>query len=328
MFLRSILILFFFNLIFAQSICAYNEIWKASDLEPSQDDHWRHQPIKRLSDEFLERLLVVNQKQFKTLEEVRAATQMLLPDQGTMEEQGFIKTGDFIFNENLLLGHGVEGRVCLAQHIPTGSFVAMKQTGRKSEFEAFKNLKRCFGCYQEEDRYFIYTPLIIGKPLFDYSVFPKNLLEMEASQTGNVVYKNWLLNLRLIDAYLAEVRRCIRLEGIPQEYNSNSMFVVGETLLNPQVVFVDLESGTYRTQDKDIIPDVFCVGLKYLLGSKIITPVREPVFPKPVAEFFASLDKVSDQNIVRLTKLFELLTILERDMQECGYPIEVEALKQ
>lgn len=306
MLLRLIFSLIFLICFSHQSCKAFQEVYKNDTFQPAEDDHWKHRLIKEPSEAFIEGLF--RKSKFKTIEELREAMKM------TSSEETLEKMGDFVFDKRIILGAGVEGTVYLAQHIPSRSYAAVKRTRRTSEFEAFKNLGRCYGCFKKDEYNYFYTPLITGTTLHSYSITPEDIgISMDQ---GVVKYGNWPHNLKLLDAYLNELQRCLKHEGIPQELDAKSMFVIEEPNSSPQMVFVDLDTGYYKA-DKDVVPNDFCTVMLYTLGINMTSIGMGVSFPKPITQFKERIfDKTGYISLIRLKQLRDLLV---HEMKELGH---------
>ncbi|MBY0273528.1 MAG: hypothetical protein K2X02_09040 [Alphaproteobacteria bacterium] len=315
--LRFVLVLIFLSLLFNLSSYAFDaerdDFYKLyPTLKPAKDDPWQDRLFTKLPDAVLDQLHERNKKNFASKKDFLSAVQMT-------DSQQLIQMGDFIYNKRLLIGEGEEGHVYLARHIPSGCYVAVKTPVRTSEYEAFRNLGRCYAHFTSDSRDYLFTPFIMGTPLSQYYFDEERLYVRVDSHNNKVSYSNWTHNLRLLDAFLAELERGIHYEGTPREFDSKSMFVVDEFSEKPKVVFVDLEEGGYTPKGLDYIPDEFCVSMFLLLGSQGSTRMRELVFPQPIQDFF---DKASngDGFHVRLTEIKKARNQLMEEMQQLGYP--------
>ena len=264
--LRFVLALIFLSILFNLSSYAFDN--ENADfytlyptLKPAEDDPWKHRLFTKLPDAVLDQLFERSKKNFVSQEDFLSAVQMT-------DSQQLIQMGDFIYDNPILIGRGEEGRVHLARHIPSGSYMAVKTPVRKDEYEAFKNLGRCYACFEIDSQYYLYTPFIMGTPLSEYYL-DQERLGVTVDDQKKVSYTKWPHNLRLLDAFLAELKRCVKCQGIPQELDPKSMFVVDDSPEEPKVVFVDLETGIYHRNaqeyDPDYIPDEFCPTMFRLL---------------------------------------------------------------
>lgn len=312
--LRFFLVLIFFSVLFNLSSYACDVesddfYTKYPTLKPAADDPWQNRLLSKLPNAVLDQLYERNKKNFTSQEDFLSAIQMT-------DAQQLVKMGDFAYDERLLIGMGEEGRVHLARHIPSGSYMAVKTPVRKSEYEAFKNLGRCYACFEIDSQYYLYTPFIMGSPLPGYSL-DEERLGVTVDQ-NNVTYRKWPHNLKLLDAFLAELERCVKYKGIPRELDYKSMFIIDDSP-EPKVVFVDLETGEYTQKGQDYIPDEFCPAMFLLLGSQNSARMRELVFPKPIRNFFERASN-GDGFHVRLTEIKEARNQLMEEMQQLGYP--------
>lgn len=371
--LRFILFLLFLSVLFNLSAHAFDDenadFYKLyPTFKPAADDPWKNRLFTKLPDAVLEQIYERNETNFASKEDFLSAVQM------TGSQQQLKRMDDFAYDDRILIGMGEEGRVHLARHIPTGSYMAVKTPVRKSECKAFKNLGRCYACFVEDitptasaqepikpieklnfdeqivqkissentliasstslpattdltpekkenkkiEKYYLYMPFIMGTPISVYR-FNQEELDIEVDAQNKVSYNNWPHNLRLLDAFLAELERCIKHKGIPQELDPKSMFVIDEFSEEPKVVFVDLDKGEYKEEAPDYVPDEFCVPMFLLLGSQNSARMRKLVFPEPIQNFFERASK-AERGFFRLTKLKEARNQLMIEMQQLGYP--------
>ncbi|MBX9785727.1 MAG: hypothetical protein K2Y08_00160 [Alphaproteobacteria bacterium] len=309
--LRFVLVFIFLNIFSGLSSHAFHTEWESPTLDPAADDPWKHRLFTKLPDAVLDQLHERSKKNFASQEDFLSAIQMT-------DNQQLIQMGNFAYNERILIGRGEEGHVFLAKYKPKGFYMAVKTPVRQSECEAFKNLGRCYAHFTEGSRDYLYTPFIMGTSLSQY-YFGEERLYVRVDPQNKVSYSNWPHNLRLLDAFLAELERCVKHKGIPQELDPRSMFVIDEFSEAPKVVFVDLDKGEYTPKGLDYIPDEFCVPMFLLLGSQGSARMRELVFPQPVRNFFERAEK-AEEGFVRLTEIIKARNQLMIEMQELGYP--------
>ncbi len=308
---RFILFLIFLSVLFNLRSYAFHTEWESPTLDSAADDPWKHRLSKELPESVLDQLYETNKASFVSKEDFLSAIQMT-------DSQQQVRMGDFAYDNRLLIGMGEEGRVCLARHLPTGYYTALKTPVRTSEYKAFRNLGRCYACFVKDSQYYIYTPFIMGTPLSEYYL-DEERLGVTIDNQNNVEYKKWPHNLRLLDAFLVELERCVKYEGNPREFDFKSIFIIDDSPEEPKVIFVDLETGDYTPKGKDYIPDEFCLAMFRLLGSQGSSGMERLVFPKPIQDFFERASK-GDGFHIRLTELKEARNQLMTGMQQLGYP--------
>lgn len=308
--LRFVIVLIFLNIFWGLSSHAFHTEWESPTLDPAADDPWKNRLVTKLPKAVLDQLYEKNKVRFDSQEDFLFAIQM------TGAQQQLKRIGDFAYDDRILIGMGEEGRVYLAQHTPTGFYMAVKTPVRKTECEAFKNLGRCYACFKINSQYYLYTPFIMGTPLSEYSL-DEERLGVTVDQ-NNVTYRKWPHNLKLLDAFLAELERCVKYKGIPRELDYKSIFVIDDSP-ESKVVFVDLETGEYIQKGQDYIPDEFYPPMFLLLGSQGSSRMWELGFPEPIQRFFEKANE-AEGGFFRLTKLKEARNQLMEEMQQLGYP--------
>lgn len=224
--------------------------------------------------------------------------------------------GNFVYNPSLIIGGGEEGTIYLAQHIPTGQYVAVKRSYSKYEYKAFKNIKRLYACYKSDDvhrpLYSIFTPLVMTLSIDDYIIsdrlFLKKKLGLEVQEkpiksrtrddvnpeTGYVLsYDNFRNNLALMKAVIAEEEYLIRRGAEYQPHTGDDKFIFDDGDGKPEVVFVDLKSAKKNIPNAEahlLLMFRDLLGLKYFLGpdgtlrENVEVPLPIKIFVKEYCE--------------------------------------------
>ncbi|OJX13993.1 MAG: hypothetical protein BGO77_01350 [Caedibacter sp. 37-49] len=320
MYFKAIVFAIIYMLSTQNGYSTYKVEWESPTLEAADKDPWKHSLLSQLPTDFVTHLKEKNRQYFSSNEEVLASLQMINSQGQVRDELSPNIIGSFVYNPRLIIGSGEEGTVYIAQHVLTGRYASLKKTSRKGEYEAFKNLERCYACYSEKNNYYsstyhIFRPLVIGLPLITFT-YDQEKLGMIRSY-DKIVYKDWKYNISLVDAFLTEFEYNIKHSAGPYEVDSNAMFLIEEPEKKPCIVFVDLNSEQYNKNDNDLVTtQFFYVMLRFL---KFEMTAETLAYPEPIKQFIKEIFH-KDDLFVSFTKVKEARNKLVENMKNLGYP--------
>ncbi|MBL8677217.1 MAG: hypothetical protein JNJ47_07360, partial [Alphaproteobacteria bacterium] len=253
--------------------------YSQDSIELDPQDPLRPHIVTKLSDSFFERIHPPLAHDYPTIEGLKS-TSGGIGMQNYHDGEELVTMGEFIYNPKLMIGHGGEGCVYLAQHNPSKSYVALKiapvTENTDSQYNALKKLGRLYACYSrrsqsETDRrnYYIFMPLVDGHHItFYHCISPEsaseklgiNSSERIAENKIKLNYRDVDFNFRLVQSLIEELE-FLGAKGVWYEIHHDNIMVNK----SQKVVCIDLHDSEIKMPEK-INFNRHCRYVQYFLG--------------------------------------------------------------